>query len=118
MAASTLFRPQALAHASGSPLGSIVLARPPGWRVLTLAACAVMVFVLAFLVLGTYTRKAQVVGVLLPSQGLIRVLPAHAGVVAARHVREGQPVHAGDALFLVTNERSDGSPASAERQIS
>lgn len=118
MSTTTLFRPQALAHAGGSPLGSIVLARPPGWRALTLAACAVVAMVLTFLVLGTYTRKAQVVGVLLPSQGLIRVLPAHAGIVAARHVREGQSVRAGDALFLVTNERSDGSQASAERQIS
>ncbi|WP_427913575.1 HlyD family secretion protein [Ramlibacter sp. MMS24-I3-19] len=118
MTSPPLFRPQAVAHAAGSPLGRIVLARPPGWLALTFAACLVVAVVLVYLGLGTYTRKAQVMGVLLPSHGLIRVLPAHAGVVAARHVHEGQSVRAGDALFLVTNERSDGSRASAEVQIS
>lgn len=114
----TLFRPQAVAHASGSPLGRIVLARPTGWHALTLGACLVVLAIATFLVMGTYTRKAQVLGVLLPSGGLIRVLPAHAGMVSARHVQEGQAVRAGDALFLVSSERADGSNSSAERQIS
>lgn len=118
MTAPTLFRSQAVAHAAGSPLGRIVLARPPGWRALTLCACVVMLAIAAFITVGTYTRKAQVLGVLLPSAGLIRVVPAHAGVVAARHVQEGQAVRAGDPLFLISSERSDGSSASAERQIS
>ena len=71
-----------------------------------------------FLSLSTYTRKSQVIGVLLPSQGLIRLFPAHGGVLVTRHVSEGQSVRAGDPLFVITNERSDASNTSAERNIS
>jgi membrane fusion protein len=73
---------------------------------------------LVFLSLSTYTRKSQVIGVLLPSQGLIRLFPAHGGVLVTRHVSEGQSVRAGDPLFVITNERSDASNTSAERNIS
>src|SRR4051812_23306082 len=63
-------------------------------------------------------RDTQVIGILLPSQGLIRLFPAHGGVVVTRHVQEGQSVHAGDPLFVVANERPDTANSSAERNIS
>ena len=113
-----LFRPEALHHAGHAPIGSILLARPLRFSLLIALFTAIVAALLTFIAVSTYTRKAQVVGILLPSQGLIRLYPAHGGVLLTRHVGEGQSVHAGDPLFVITNERSDASNTSAERNIS
>ena len=113
-----LFRTEMREVAGGRSLGSVLLTRPLSFSVLTAFFTAILAALLAFFAGSTYTRKAQVVGVLLPSQGLIRLLPAHGGIVVQRYVEEGQAVHAGDRLFLVTSERSDTANGSAERNIS
>jgi membrane fusion protein len=73
--------------------------------------------IVAFLGLCTYSRKAQVSGVLLPADGLAPVLSMQAGWITARHVREGQHVKAGDILFSLNNERSAGAGTTAEEAI-
>ena len=52
--------------------------------------------IIAFFAFFSTTRKAQCSGVLLPNLGVIKVGPTQAGVVLAKHVVEGQLVHAGD----------------------
>src|SRR3954462_12253714 len=118
MQASPLFRQQAVLHATHATTGSILLARPLRFSLLVGLFTAALAILLIFIALSTYTRKAQVIGILLPSQGLIRLFPAHGGVVVTRHVQEGQSVHAGDPLFVVANERPDTANSSAERNIS
>ena len=113
-----LFRQEMREVVGGRAFGSVLLTRPLSFSVLTVFFTSVLAALLAFVSVSTYTRKAQVVGVLLPSQGLIRLLPAHGGIVVARYVDEGQPVRTGDRLFLVTSERSDVANGSAERNIS
>src|SRR6476661_7885782 len=98
-----LFRPQAVQHATHATAGSILLARPLRFSLLVGFFSALVAILLAFIGLSTYTRKAQVIGILLPSQGLIRLYPAHGGVLVTRHVREGQSVRAGDPLFVIAN---------------
>lgn len=113
-----LFRKEMREAVGGRALGSVLLTRPISFTVLTAFFTSILVVLLAFFAVSSYTRKAQVIGILLPSQGLIRVLPAHGGVVVARYVSEGQAVKAGDRLFVVTSERSDAVNGSAERNVS
>src|SRR5439155_1361978 len=82
--------PQVIEHLRRGRGGSVLLARPVSYSRLTLLFAVVGVGIVAFFVLFSYTRKAHVPGVLLPAQGLIRVQPAQAGVIAERRVREGQ----------------------------
>ena len=113
-----LFRLSAIENAGIRRYGSVVLARPLSYSFLTLfffaLACGVVIFFACF----SYTRKAQVPGVLLPSEGLIRVVPVRAGVVAERRVQEGQTVKANDVLFVLTSERANARQGSAEETIS
>ena len=113
-----LFRPEAVHHAGHASIGSILLARPLRFSFLVALFTAIVAALLTFIALSTYTRKAQVIGILLPSQGLIRLFPAHGGIVILRHVQEGQSVYAGDPLFVIANERPDTANSSAERNIS
>ena len=61
--------------------------------------------VVAFLTLGTYTRRATVTGQLVPSAGVIRVHTPQAGVVLEKNVAEGQLVKKGDVLYVLSSDR-------------
>lgn len=105
-APAPLFRPQAIEHASGSLFGQIVLARPVSFAFLTSIFCAMALGIGAFLTFASYTSKAAIQGVIVPSKGTLRVVPTQAGVVTERLVQEGSEVRRGDVLFVLTSERS------------
>lgn len=98
---SSLFRPEVLEGRQRDWLGSIQLIRPVSLAVLT-AFVALGVVALAFyLVLGEYTRKARVSGVLMPDQGVIRLMAPQGAVVLESHVAEGRVVRRGDVLYVL-----------------
>ncbi|QEL57951.1 HlyD family efflux transporter periplasmic adaptor subunit [Chromobacterium paludis] len=118
MPSPPLFRPQAMAHASVTQYGNIVILQP---RILTwltgifgvLALCIILFFCFA-----SYTRKEQVNGVLMPRQGLIRLQPLQPGMVISVKVKEGQRVSAGDVLFVLANERTSATRGDTASAIS
>ncbi|UTH75797.1 HlyD family secretion protein [Chromobacterium sp. IIBBL 290-4] len=112
-----LFRAEALAHVGTRQFGSIVLARPVSFRWLTGLFTLLALCIVLFFALFSYSRKAQVPGMLAPTQGLIRVMPAQSGVVSVVKVQEGQMVKAGDVLFELSNERASATRGDAERTI-
>ena len=117
-ATAPLFRSAALAHAGVGSHGTIMLARPLSFSFLTLMYCAVALAIVFFFACCSTTRKAQVQGVLLPSKGLIRLVPAQPGIISERRVHEGQEVQAGDVLFVLNSERPSESHGSAEKAVS
>jgi membrane fusion protein len=115
----SLFRPEAVAAQQQQWLGRVQLVQPLSLTLLTVGAVLVAAALVAFLLLGQYTRKATADGVLVPDRGLIRLVPAAAGTVVERHVVEGQAVRAGEVLFVLALERSLLAPqAEAEVQRS
>jgi membrane fusion protein len=69
----------------------------------SLAAFTAMTIVL-FLYLGSYTRREQVVGELVPSGGLLAVGATGNGVVTRTLVEEGQQVDEGQALLEISTD--------------
>jgi membrane fusion protein len=61
------------------------------------------------LVFGSYAKRETVSGELVPDVGFVRVLAPQPGVVARRIVEEGQHVHAGQILVILSNDRSTSS---------
>lgn len=102
----SLYRPEAIEGQRQAWLGRIQLVRPLSLTVLTACAVTAALAVGAFLFVGDYTRKARVSGYLAPDRGLIRLMPQQAGTLLERHASEGQYVHAGDALFVLSVDRS------------
>lgn len=64
--------------------------------------------IMLFLILGEYTRKARLEGVVMPSSGLIKVVARSAGQVTERLVAEGAVVKAGQALYRLSGEYFNG----------
>lgn len=113
-----LFRWQALDHASARAQGHIVLARPVSHAWLTGLFVCIALALIAFLAGFSLTRKVRAPGVLLPTQGLVRVMAPQAGVITEQRVREGQVVRAGEPLFVLSSERASASEGEAVRKVS
>jgi membrane fusion protein len=103
---ASIFRPEAVEGRRQAWLGGIHLTRPVSLTALTWLVLGIAVAVAAFMTLGQYTRKARVVGYLIPDRGVIRLVPPLAATVAERRAVEGQSVHAGDVLFVLDVDRS------------
>ena len=73
--------------------------------------------VVAFLTLGTYTRRATVTGQLVPSAGVIRVHTPQAGVVLEKNVVEGQLVKKGDVLYVLSSDRQGSGSREIQADI-
>ena len=98
----SLFRPEVLEHRHREWLGSIQLIRPVSLAVLTTFVAVSAVALASYLVLGEYTRKARVSGVLMPDQGVIRLMAPQGAVVIESHVAEGRAVRRGDVLYVLS----------------
>lgn len=101
-----LFRHEPVEEQLRSGLGSIHLIRPVSFTVLTGLALVVAVCVVAFLVLGAYTRKARVSGYLVPDRGVIRLVSPQPATVLESHAAEGRVVKQGDVLFVLAVDQA------------
>lgn len=104
-----LFRKEVLEAKRSSWLGGISLAQPlklwllAGFAVLAAAA------IVAFLVLGEYTRRSRVTGQLVPDLGLSTVVSPTGGVVGRLYPEEGAQLSANDPLTVITVPRVTAS---------
>lgn len=88
--------------------GAIVLARPVPMKMAALCGAVVTVALALLLMFGEYTSKVRVTGQLTYAGGAVKVVAPQFGRITARHVKEGQTVTAGQALFDVSAERIGG----------
>lgn len=114
----SLFRPQALSHATVSQYGNIILLRSTILAWLTATFCLLSISIILLFSFASYTRKEQVNGVLMPLQGLIRLQSLQPGIVIAVKAKEGQQVHTGDVLFVLSNERVSATRGDTASTIS
>jgi membrane fusion protein len=114
----SLFREQAVAAQQSKWLGDIVLIRPLSFTFLSAGAALLAVLVCAFLAWGSYTKHSTVSGQLLPGSGLIKVYAPQSGIVIEQHVKEGQALHAGENLYVLSSERQSSTQGATQAAIS
>ena len=101
-----LFRPEVTAAVYGSHWeGAIRLAQPLSGWLSAAVALGLALALIAYLTLGSITKKARITGITLPANGSISIAAPNAGLLTRRYVDEGQNVQAGQALFEISNER-------------
>lgn len=114
----SLFREQAITHQQQKLYGTILLARPLSFTLITGLFTTIVIAIVCFFFLFGFTRKETVQGVLLPSQGVIRVYSQQTAVVVERRVSGEQIVQEGDILFVLTNERASISKGDTQTAVS
>ena len=113
-----LFRAEAQDSRATSWLGTIVLMRPVPTVLMTAAASAVALAIVAFLVWGESTNKARVTGFLTPTTGVARVLATQGGVIESRFVAEGDSVVKGAPLMAIVDPRATDDRGAVGAQVS
>jgi membrane fusion protein len=108
-----LFRQESESARSNAWLGKVILTRPTSFTALAIGAVVFAIALGAFFIFGEYTRKARVVGVLAPAQGIVRIIAQQSGVVEAVHASEGASV-AKDAPLIILG---DGRASRAHQEI-
>ena len=77
-------------------------------------SCLILIFmglIAVYLWWGHYTRKVTVVGYLLPNKGLVRLYAPQQGIVTIRKVKQGDLVHPGEVLLVISTQRSSAQIA-------
>lgn len=116
MSEEQFFRSEVTQAQGHRAYGVITLAQPVSLRWLTLASGCLAAAVAAYFACGSYTRKVQVMGVLVPTEGVLKLASPQGGVLTQIKVAEGQAVKAGSVLFEISAQRHLASAASVERQ--
>jgi membrane fusion protein len=97
-----LFRKEMLRAQRGQWLGAINLATPLSFKWWSALALVLAGAILAFLILGHYTRRETVTGQLQPSAGVLSLAAQTTGTVTHELVHEGQRVRSGQPLLEIS----------------
>ena len=115
-AATPFFRPEALEQQKTRWLGEIKLAHPFEFWLIGLFALGIALGVLSFLIFASYTKRATVMGRLMPDAGQTTLVASQSGRLAEIKVSEGAKVKSGDVLFVLSLDR-DGERVSHEGAV-
>ncbi|HGD7823938.1 TPA: biotin/lipoyl-binding protein [Escherichia coli] len=102
------FRNEALKHHNDTEYGDIILPTSFGISVCAAATLFIIFSFTVFIYYGSYTRKAHLTGIVMPSSGLVKITPQFAGYVTRQTVSEGQHVVAGESLYHISGEHYNG----------
>ncbi len=102
----SLFRRESEQARTTRWLGKVVLIRPVSFTVMTASALAFALLLAAFFVFGEYTRKARVTGMLVPVEGVAKVIAQQSGVVEVVHVKEGAHVRKDEPIVVLGDGRN------------
>lgn len=107
----SLFRKEALDNQGDVIHGDIIIPASFAMALSASATVVLLILLAVFLYFGTYTRKAHLSGIVMPSTGLIKITPQYSGNVTSLTVSEGQHVTAGSPLYYISGEHYNGQGA-------
>lgn len=113
-----IFRREALDNFRTEPFGQIVLIRPVSFAFLAAFFGLVALVLLLFFFFASYTKRTTVSGQLVPDLGLVQIHARQSGVIAEKHVTEGQFVRKGDVLFIIDSEVQSRAQGEVQAAIS
>ncbi|GGY96654.1 HlyD family secretion protein [Pseudoduganella plicata] len=102
----SLFRQQAVDNKYVRFHGPIVLVHHWSNTALVLFLATIIVVSASFACLFGFTRKESVSGIVIPDKSLLSITAPKAGSLSGVLVREGQTVREGDALYVISSERT------------
>ncbi len=115
MRAAPLFRPQSIAARQGAWLGEPTISLSPPIRLVSFSSCVLVVAMVAAVVFGSYARRTNLRGLMLPSSGLVKVSAPQSGAIRSSNVSNDQEVHAGDVLYVLDTDTTSSDGATQEK---
>ncbi|WP_259222871.1 MULTISPECIES: HlyD family secretion protein [Raoultella] len=103
-----MFRKEAVEHQNNSSHGEIIIPSSLGMSFSAVTTLALLLCITLFLYYSSYTRKAHLTGIVMPSTGLVKITPQYAGYITRLTASEGQHVIAGEPLYHISGEHFNG----------
>ncbi|HBR1277118.1 HlyD family efflux transporter periplasmic adaptor subunit [Klebsiella pneumoniae] len=100
----SLLRKETIEYQNNTSHGEIIIPASFGISFSAVTTLLLLLLIALFLYFGSYTRKAHLTGIVMPSSGLIKITPQYAGNVTSLTIQEGQHVMAGEALYHLSGE--------------
>ncbi|MFK3711728.1 HlyD family secretion protein [Leclercia adecarboxylata] len=100
----SLFRKEAIEHKNDEAHGEIIIPASLSLTFCAISTISLIVLIALFLYFGKYTRKAHLTGIVMPSSGLVKITPQHAGYITRLTASEGQHVVSGEPLYHISGE--------------
>ena len=114
---SSLFRKEAIDSQRERLWGEVILIQPFSFYIITAAATSLVIIVAVFLSFGTYARRENVSGYLLPDKGMVKVYAVQTGLVSDIHVAEGDQVEKGDLLLTISTQKTNNQSTDVDALI-
>ncbi|MCF6205031.1 MAG: HlyD family efflux transporter periplasmic adaptor subunit [Methylococcaceae bacterium] len=102
-----LFRQEAIDNKKEKLWGEVILIQPFSFFVITAFVTIVVIAVALMLLYGTYARRENVSGYLLPNKGLVKIYAPQVGTVTNVHVEESTLVNQGDLLLTISTQKTN-----------
>jgi membrane fusion protein len=112
-----LFRQEVIEAGRERLAGNVVAATPPRAKLYVGLVLGFAALVGAILVLGHYSTRAQVKGIVAYDNGIARVYPSAPAEIRRFHVRNGQHVEAGTPLVTLAIAQGEGGLATQLGQL-
>lgn len=112
-----LFRQEAIDNKRERLWGEVILIQPFSFYVITAVITVIVIAVALMLFYGTYARRENVSGYLLPDKGLVKIYASQSGIVTDIHVEEGVTVSKGDLLLTISTQKTNFQSADVDALI-
>ena len=92
-------------HQTNTEYGGIIIPASFGKNLASIATITLLILIAMYNYFGTYTRKTHFNGIVMPSTGLVKIIPQYTGYVTSLKVSEGQHATVGQPIYLISGER-------------
>ncbi|WP_394201244.1 HlyD family secretion protein [Shewanella waksmanii] len=115
--ADQLFRKEVLNKSGSNSLGAILLRQPKEYKVIAILLFAVVSLAFVFIFMGTYTKHADVFGVITVDKGLVKVSARREGQIIQQMFQQGDIVEKGQLLYVISTERHSSVAQNIDQNI-
>ncbi|MBW8184156.1 HlyD family secretion protein [Shewanella nanhaiensis] len=112
-----LFRKEVLERGDSNSLGTVFLRQPKEYQWIAILMFLVVSGLLVFLFVGTYTKYADVFGVITVDKGLVKVSARREGQIIEQLVEQGDSVTKGDLLYVISTDRHSSFDQNLDQTI-
>jgi membrane fusion protein len=110
-----LFRPQSIEVRQTAWLGEPTMSLAPPVKFVSMSSCLMVAIMLALVAFGSYARRENLHGVLLPATGLVQVFAPQGGTIRSISVVDDQMVRAGDVLYVIDTDTTSSDGATQQK---
>jgi membrane fusion protein len=115
MRTAPLFRPQSIEARQSAWLGEPTISLAPPVKFVSVSSCVIVAIMLTMVAFGSYARRENLHGMLLPASGLVRVFASQSGAIRSINVVDGQMVRGGEVLYVLDSDTTSADGATQQR---